>query len=136
MFEVGSTMPSPVQVARLDELFERRYPSTTGESAAVVDRICRSSRAENQAAAQRLVAIGELFALRLSRCFECEDWAVDTMEAVAAEVAAALRVSQGLAGSYLRYARAMRERLPEVRRFSWLGTSTIGCSRPSCIAPI
>src|ERR1700738_4990369 len=35
-------------------------------------------------------------------------------EAVAAEVAAALRISQGLAGSRLRYARAMRERLPQV----------------------
>ena len=52
--------------------------------------------------------------MRLSRCGETEDWAVDTMEAVAAEVAAALRVSQGLAGSYLRYARALRERLPAV----------------------
>ena len=36
------------------------------------------------------------------------------MEAVAAEVAAALRISQGLAASRLRYARAMRERLPKV----------------------
>jgi hypothetical protein len=33
---------------------------------------------------------------------------------VAAEVAAALRISQDLAGSRLRYARAMRERLPQV----------------------
>ena len=33
---------------------------------------------------------------------------------MAAEVAAALRISQGLAGSRLRYARAMRERLPKV----------------------
>jgi hypothetical protein len=36
------------------------------------------------------------------------------MEAVAAEVAAALRIGQGLAASRLRYARAMRERLPKV----------------------
>ena len=40
--------------------------------------------------------------------------AIDTMEAVAAEVAAALRISQGLAASRLRYARALRERLPKV----------------------
>jgi hypothetical protein len=33
---------------------------------------------------------------------------------VSAELAAALRISQGLAGSHLRYARAMRERLPKV----------------------
>ena len=57
---------------------------------------------------------GELFAYRLSRCSETEEWAIDTMEAVAAEVASALRISQGLAVSRLRYARAMRERLPKV----------------------
>ncbi|MCV7340275.1 hypothetical protein [Mycobacterium haemophilum] len=47
-------------VARFDELFERRYPSATSESAVLVDRICSWSRAENRAAAQ-LVAIGDLF---------------------------------------------------------------------------
>jgi len=101
-------------VGRFDELFERRYPSATPESAALVDRICSSSRAENRAAAAQLEAIGELFVHRLSRCSDTEDWAVDTMEAVTAELAAALRISQGLAGSRLRYARAMRERLPKV----------------------
>jgi Domain of unknown function (DUF222) len=55
-----------------------------------------------------------LFVYRRSRCSETEDWAIDIMEAVAAEVAAALRISLGLAGSYLRYALAMRERLPHV----------------------
>jgi len=101
-------------IARFDELFERRYPSVTPGSAALVDRICSSSRSENRAAAAQLAAIGELFAYRLSRCSDTEEWAVDTMEAVAAEVAAALRISQGLAGNRLRYARAMRERLPTV----------------------
>jgi hypothetical protein len=80
----------------------------------LVDRICSSARSENRAAAAQLVAIGELFVHRLSRSSDTEDWAVDTMEAVAAEVAAALRVSQGQAASRLRYARAMRERLPRV----------------------
>src|SRR5208283_4870628 len=96
------------------ELFERHHPSATAESAALVDRICVSWRAENRAAAAQLVAIDELFVYRLSRCSETEEWAIDTMEAVAAEVGAALRISQGLAGSRLRYARAMRERLPKV----------------------
>jgi hypothetical protein len=100
--------------AQFDELFERRYPSTTPESAALVDRICASSRAENRAAAEQLVAIGDLFAYRLSRCSDTEAWAVDTEEAVSAEVAAALRIGQRLAGSRVRYARAMRERLPKV----------------------
>ena len=39
-----------------------------------------AARAENRAAAAQLAAIGELFAYRLSRCSETEDWAVDTMD--------------------------------------------------------
>ena len=104
----------PELIARFDELFERRHPSKTPESAALLDRICAATRAENRAAAAQLGAIGDLFGYRLSRCSENEDWAIDTMEAVAAEVAAALRISQGLAASRLRYARALRERLPKV----------------------
>jgi hypothetical protein len=115
MFEQSTRSTSPPEViARFDELFERRHPSATSDSAAFLDRICQSTRAENRAAAAQLAAIGELFGYRLSRCSDTEDWAVDTEEAVAAEVAAALRISQGLAGSRLRYARAMRERLPAV----------------------
>jgi hypothetical protein len=101
-------------IARFDELYERCHPSVTAESAGLVDSIGAMSRVENRAAAAQLAAIGELFGYRLSRCSETEDWAIDTMEAVAAEVAAALRISQGLAASRVRYARAMRERLPRV----------------------
>jgi hypothetical protein len=101
-------------INRFDELFERRHPSTTPESAAMVDRICSSSREENRAAAAQLSVIGELFAYRLTRCSETEEWAVDTEQAVAAELAAALRISQAMAAGRLRYARAMRERVPSV----------------------
>jgi hypothetical protein len=101
-------------IARFDELIERQYPSVTAESAALLERVGVFSRVENRAAAEQSRAIGELFAYRLSRCSECEEWAVDTEAAVAAEVAAALRISQGLAASRVRYARAMRERLPKV----------------------
>ncbi|MEB3981623.1 HNH endonuclease signature motif containing protein [Mycobacterium sp. 663a-19] len=111
MFE---TRVDPEAIARLDELFERRYPSRTAESAALIDQIGAAARAENRAAAAQLEAIGRLFGYRLSRCSESDEWAIDTMEAVAAEVGAALRISQGLAASRLRYARAMRERLPRV----------------------
>ena len=71
-------------------------------------------RAENRAAAAQLIAIGQLFGHRLSRCSETEEWAADTMTAVAAEIAAALRISQALAESRLHYARVLRERLPQV----------------------
>ncbi|ETB04094.1 hypothetical protein P863_22355, partial [Mycobacterium avium subsp. silvaticum ATCC 49884] len=101
-------------VAWFGELMERCYPSATPESAALVQRIGVFARVENRAAAEQLAAIGELFAYRLSRCSECEDWAVDTEAAVSAEVAAQLRIGQGLAAAKVRYARAMRERLPRV----------------------
>jgi hypothetical protein len=115
MFEADcDSVSSPKVIARFDDLFERCHPSRTPESAALVDRICSASRAENRAAAAQLVAIGELFGYRLSRCSETEEWAIDTEEAVAAEVAAALGISQALAGSRLHYARAMREQLPQV----------------------
>ena len=107
----------------------------TAESSALVERVRSAARAEHQAAAQRLVATGELWALRLRECGEREDWIIDAVEAVTAEVAAALGISQGVAGSYLRYARAMRERFRRWRRSSWQAIRTIGCSKPLCIAP-
>ncbi|QUR66431.1 HNH endonuclease signature motif containing protein [Mycobacterium spongiae] len=113
MFEDVPSGCDEVQ-SRCDELVERCYPSSTVRSGVLVDAICAAARAENRGAAAQLVAIGELFAYRLTRCSDTEDWAIDTMAAVSAEVAAALRISQGLASSRLRYARAMRERLPRV----------------------
>jgi Domain of unknown function (DUF222) len=88
-------------------------PSLSG-AAMVVERICAAARAENRAAGQRLAVIGELDVLRLRQAGERETWCTDTQEAVAAEVAAALCITQGLATSYLYYARAMRTRLPRV----------------------
>jgi hypothetical protein len=76
--------------------------------------MCGAWRAEARAAADRLDAVGELFELRRAQRGEAADWAVDTWAAVGAEVAAAFRTSVAMAGSYLRYALAMRERLPQV----------------------
>ncbi|OBI52460.1 HNH endonuclease signature motif containing protein [Mycobacterium sp. E787] len=112
MFE--SKRLSREAVARLDEMIERCHPSKTAESAALLEQIGAATRAENRQAAVQLELIGRLFAYRLSRCSDTEDWAVDTMAAVAAELAAHLRISQGQACSRLRYARALRERLPKV----------------------
>ena len=114
MFDETGPNSREAVIARFDDLFERRHPSTTAESSELVDRMCAAGRFENRAAAAQLVAVGELFGYRLSRCSETEEWAIDTEEAVTAEVAAALRISQAAAGSRLRYARAMRERLPKV----------------------
>jgi Domain of unknown function (DUF222) len=78
----------------------------------IVARICGSARAEARAAAAMLRSIGHLYQLRLRESGECDDWATDTSEAVAAEVAAALRISQGLATNHLYYAKAMNDQLP------------------------
>src|SRR5579875_3332635 len=90
-------VPSPEEIARLEEMWERHHPSTTAESTGLVDRVCAASRAENRAAAAQLAAIGELFSYRLSRCSETEEWAVDTEAAVCAEVGAELRIGPGVA---------------------------------------
>ncbi|WP_371934553.1 HNH endonuclease signature motif containing protein [Mycobacterium sp. TY815] len=86
----------------------------TEESVGWMARIGAAARWVNQGAAAELVAIGELFAYRLARGGEREDWAIDTTRAVAGEVAAGLKISQGRAETKVRYARAMRERLPQV----------------------
>jgi Domain of unknown function (DUF222) len=95
-------------------LHEYWKPPQTEHSRALIDRMCSAGRAESRAAAARLDAVAELFELRRAEHGEQADWAVDTWAAVGAEVAAAFRISQGMAGSYLRYALAMRERLPRV----------------------
>jgi hypothetical protein len=61
-----------------------RYASRpTPESAALLERIRDAGRTEAQAAARRLVAVGELFVLRCRDSGEQEDRASDTWGAVA-----------------------------------------------------
>jgi hypothetical protein len=96
---------------RLHEYWE---PSDTDQSRTLIDRMCAARRVESRAAADRLDAIGELFVLRRAERGERAEWAVDTWAAVGAEVAAALQTSLAMAVSYMRYALAMRERLPRV----------------------
>jgi hypothetical protein len=96
-------------------MFEYYYASRpTPESAVLLGRVREAGRAEAQAAAERLVAVGELFVLRCRDSGEQQHWAADAWEAVAAQVAAALRCSVAMGSSYLRYAMAMRDRLPQV----------------------
>jgi Domain of unknown function (DUF222) len=96
-------------------MFEYYYASrSTPESAALLDRVREAGRTEARAAAARLVAVGELLVLRCRDSGERQHWATDTWEAVAAQVAAALQCSVAMGSSYLRYAMAMRDRLPEV----------------------
>jgi hypothetical protein len=103
-------------------MFEYYYASRpTPESAAMLDRIREAGRSEAQAAARRLVAVGELFTVRLRDSGEQADCAMDTWDAVAAQVAAALNCSTGMGSSYLRYAVALRDRLPQVGKLFQAG---------------
>ncbi|WP_084188004.1 HNH endonuclease signature motif containing protein [Mycobacterium paraffinicum] len=96
-------------------MFEYSLASrSTPESSALLDRMREAGRAEARAAADRLVAVGELLVLRCRDSGERADWAADAWEAVAGQVGAALGCSVAMAHSYLRYAVAMRERLPQV----------------------
>ncbi|CAN5834727.1 hypothetical protein BH09ACT7_BH09ACT7_55480 [soil metagenome] len=87
---------------------------STPTATALLERVRDASRAEAQAAAERLVAIADLLQARLRDSGECADLAIDTWAAVAAQVAATLKISVGLGSSYLQYAKVMREQLPLV----------------------
>ncbi|OBH22410.1 hypothetical protein A5692_07085 [Mycobacterium sp. E342] len=87
---------------------------STPESAALLARVRDAGRAEARAAAERLAAVGDLLVLRCRDSGERADWAADAWDAVAAQVGAALGCSLAMAHTYLGYAMAMRERLPEV----------------------
>lgn len=81
----------------------------------VVDAMSTAARAQNAQCARELAAIGELYARRApADDADRFNWAVDGHENVVAEVAAALRISRGRAAGRLRYAIALRERLPRV----------------------
>ncbi len=85
------------------------------DDAGVVDVITAAAREQNATCARELAAIGELYARRAPEDdAERVNWAIDGHENVVAEVAAALGISRGRASGRLRYAIALRERLPRV----------------------
>ena len=82
--------------------------------AALIDTMGEAARDESAAIARRLAAVGELYARRSVEWADRELWCTDPFEAVAAEVSAAQNISRGRAGSQIRLARELRERLPGV----------------------
>ena len=101
-------------IARFDELVERRYPSRTAESAALLERIGVASRGENRAAAAQLAAVGELFAIgcrgvRRPRTGRSTPWRRSPPR-----WPRRCGSARALAARRVRYARALRERLPQV----------------------
>ncbi|NKZ14214.1 HNH endonuclease [Mycolicibacterium septicum DSM 44393] len=80
----------------------------------LIDRISATARAESVAIAARLAAIGALDTLREQELIESIFWRTDPFEEVAAEVSAALRISQGRASTQVHRARVLRDKLPLV----------------------
>jgi hypothetical protein len=85
------------------------------DDAGLVDAITAAARKQSAMCARELAAIGELYARRAPEDdTDRLNWAIDGHENVVAEVAAALGVSRGRARGRLRYAIALRERLPRL----------------------
>ncbi|HUB57440.1 MAG TPA: HNH endonuclease signature motif containing protein [Mycobacterium sp.] len=83
--------------------------------AGVVNVISDAARQQNAMCARELAATGELYARRAPEDdVDRETWALDGHENVVAEVSAALGISRGRARGRLRYAIALRQRLPRV----------------------
>jgi Domain of unknown function (DUF222) len=83
--------------------------------AGVVDAVIGAAREQNAMCGRELAAIGELYTRRAPEAdADRLNWAIDGHENVVAEVAAALNISRGRARGRLRYAIALRERLPRV----------------------
>ena len=80
----------------------------------LIDSMGEAARAESAAIARRLAAVGELYARRALEWQERELWCADPFDAVAAEVSAAQNISRGRAGTQIRYARELRERLLKI----------------------
>ena len=98
-----------VGLATIERMFD------TMDDVAVVDAITDAARVQSAMCARELAAIGELYARRApADDADRFNWAVDGHENVVAEAAAALGISRGRAAGRLRYAIALRERLPRV----------------------
>ena len=96
----------------------------------------REARAENAACARKLAVMAEMFARRTGLpAGDRELWWIDPQAAVAAEMSAAVNVSQGMALHQTHRAVALRDRLPRVAALFAAGWwATCWCVR-SCGAP-
>jgi len=82
----------------------------------LIEVMGEATRDESTATAQRLLAVGRLYARRAVELAEWNLWRTDVTEAVAAEVSAAQNVSRGRAKGQIFYGRMLCERLPAVAK--------------------
>ncbi len=84
------------------------------EAAVLIDTMAAAARAESIAIAQRLEAVAALYRRRCRDYAEAQFWRTDVFEAVGAEVSAAQNISRARAGTQVRMAVSLYERLPKV----------------------
>jgi Domain of unknown function (DUF222) len=82
----------------------------------LIDVMGEATRDESTAIAQRLAAVGELYARRAVEHPECELWSTDVTDQVAAEVSAVQNISHARAVGQVQFARTLCERLPALAR--------------------
>jgi hypothetical protein len=99
MFDVP--LPGPEDLARADDSL-------------VIAAITGWACVEAAASARRLAAIAELVRRRAAGPTDCAQWSCDNWDSIAAEVAAALHVSHGMASGQMYLGAALRDRLPKV----------------------
>jgi hypothetical protein len=73
----------------------------------LIEVMGEATRDESTATAQRLLAVGRLYARRAAELAEWNSWRTDVTEEVAAEVSAAQNVSRGRAKGQIFYGRTL-----------------------------
>ncbi len=106
-------------MARFERMFDGLLPEIPNlaslSDAELVDAAGGWARVENAACARKLAVLAEMFARRTGLpAGERELWWVDPVSAVAAELGAAVNVSQGMALHQTHRGVALRDRLPNV----------------------
>jgi Domain of unknown function (DUF222) len=86
----------------------------TADDSMVVAAVTGWACVEAAASARRLAAIAEVVRRRADGPTDCAQWSCDNWDSMAAEVAAALHVSHGMASGQMYLGVALRDRLPEV----------------------
>ncbi|WP_036437990.1 DUF222 domain-containing protein, partial [Mycobacterium sp. URHB0044] len=80
----------------------------------LIEVMGEATRDESTAVAQRLLAVGRLYARRAVELAQWNTWRNDVTAEVAAEVSAAQNVSHARAVGQINYGRTLCERLPMV----------------------
>jgi Domain of unknown function (DUF222) len=104
--------------ARIAHMFDTGLPGladlATADDSVVIAAITGWACIEAAASARRLAAIAELVRRRADGPTDCAQWSCDNWDSMAAEVAAALHVSHGMASGQMYLSVALRDRLPNV----------------------